>query len=1219
MSDGTGRIHEKIKSFQRKYYLNLFIRGGILTLTIILGYFVIASVLEHNLWLSQWARLLIFISFFGVAAFCVVKFLNQPLQWWIAKRGLNEEQSARLIGQQLPTVKDRLVNLIQLASSGKSGDLASASVLQKTREFEPLSFDAVIDLRENSRQLKYLAIPVVLVLLILVINPGILTQSTDRIVHFNRAYAPEAPFIFEIANKDLTAFYNEDFTVQVDLKGKAIPQNAYLVSRNQRLKLVPVGPGRFEYTLERVQQPMNFQVEAAGFFSDGYALKIVNRPEMTRFNVELEYPRYLQRNNEKLTNAGNLDVPEGTNIRWKLNTAHADNATIKFQSDSQQYALESTGGQAFAFSRKMLAADQYEIGLENPHSRNKERIAYSIDVTKDQYPQIVVNNFKDTVLYERVLLGGMVSDDHGVTQLSLQFRIRNEDQEETVNRSVRIPLTKNQLQQSFFYNWSIDSLNLKPGDQLEYNLRVWDNDGVNGRKSTRSATYTFLVPTSDNLVSEISRSQKSTESQIDKSVTKANKLQDQIEQAHQKLKGKQSLDWQDKKMLEDIIQQKQGLDQMIEQLKQQNKLLEDKKEAFTEQDERIREKAQQIQKLMDELLDEETRKLFEELQKLLKENTEMSEIQKLLDKMNQNSNNLEKELERTLELFKQLQYEFKLDQSIEELKEQIEKQKEILAKTEALEKENPDNRKGDKEDSKTAESKKEKEDKSKEGEKGSEKDKSRDSREALEKEEAEKARESENRKDERGGDSEEKEDPEKTDEGNSSEEEDKMDEKAEKETSDQNKQDEKSGEKQGDKSDEKQGDESKEKSTDSQALAKQQEKLKEEFKKLAEKLKELEQLGEELNKDEGLPEDQDSQEIQEQQNESQEQLNQNSPSQAKPPQKNALEKMNQMQQQMEGMQSSMMMEMEAQNLESLRQIIHGLVKLSFDQENLMKEFNALQQNDPRFNTLAQLQLKLKDDAKVLEDSLLALGKKDPMMGSFITKEVNELNNHIEKVIESNKERRRPQASSEMQLTMTSINNLALMLDDHFDMMMQMMANAQPSMKKSKQKGQKPSLSQMQQQLNQRIEELKNSGKSGRQLSEELAEMAAEQERIRRALQEMQEKMKNEGQTPGGDIPGKMEQTEMDLVNKQLTDQLIERQRQIMTRLLDAEKSMREQDMDDERKGETAKDYEKEIPKAFEEYLRLKEKEVELLKTVPPKLYPYYKKEVNEYFKRMGAK
>jgi hypothetical protein len=135
------------------------------------------------------------------------------------------------------------------------------------------------------------------------------------------------------------------------------------------------------------------------------------------------------------------------------------------------------------------------------------------------------------------------------------------------------------------------------------------------------------------------------------------------------------------------------------------------------------------------------------------------------------------------------------------------------------------------------------------------------------------------------------------------------------------------------------------------------------------------------------------------------------------------------------------------------------------------------------------------------------------------------------------------------------------------------------------------------------------------LSEELAKLAAEQERIRKALQEMEEKMQD-GKIPG-DLNGKMEQSETELVNKQLTDQLIKRQQEILTRLLESEKSMREQEMDDERKGETAKDYDKEIPKAFEEYLRLKEKEVELLKTVPPRLYPYYKKEVGEYFKRMG--
>jgi hypothetical protein len=1147
MSDGVGHIQQKIKSFQRKYYLNIFIRGTILTLAILIGYFLLASLLEHNLWMGQWMRLLIFIAFFGIAAFCVYRFLNQPLQWWLAKRGLNDQQAARLIGSSMPGVKDHLLNLLQLSTSEKTTALSVASVQQKSRAFETITFDTVINFNENRKYLKYLAIPLGIMLLILVLNRSIITKSTDRLVHFNREYSPEAPFKFHVMNESLNAFYNEDFTLDLKLEGGAIPTSAYIVSKNQRLKLLSNEPGEFSYTFERLQQPLEFQIEAAGFFSDPISVNLINRPELIRFSVELEYPRYLQRKNERLNNAGNLEIPEGTQVKWKLSTANALDALINFNSEKASFKFETSDNQVFNFSKRFKEADQYEISLQNDQSKNKERIAYSIDVIKDQHPQILVNNLRDSVLYQRVLLGGMVNDDYGVTELGLHFKIRDEDQREISKRFVRIPISRNQVQQNFFYNWSVDSLKLKPGEQLEYYLEVWDNDGVNGRKSTRSSSYTFLVPTEQSLVAEISKSQSETKDKLDRSVTKANKLQDKIEEANQKLKGKQSLDWQDKKMLEDIIQQKQGLDQIVEQLKEENKLLDEKKNAFTEQSDRIKEKAEQIQKLMNELLDEETRKLFDELQKLLKENSDVTQMQKLLDKMNQNTNNLEKDLERTLELFKELQYEFKLDQAIQDIKKQVNEQKELLDKTEQLSKEIKDQRPKDQKNQ-NANDQKSKDQNSKD----------------------------KDNKDQSGKDQDNK---------------------------DQNSQNQDQDQK---------GTETPEE------LAKDQEKLEEDFKQTTEKLKDLEKLQEELDKDEQLPSEEQSQEIQKDQQDSKENLKQNQPKKATQPQKQALQKMQKMQQQMEGMQNDMMMEMDMENIEALRQVIHGLVKLSFDQESLMKEFNELQQSDPRFNTIAQRQIKLKDDSRVLEDSLQALAKRDPMMGSFITKEIGELNDHLEKVIDANRERKRPQSATEMQMSMTSINNLALMLDDHFDMMMQMMANASPSMKKSKQKGQKPSLSQMQQQLNDKIQQLKNGGKSGRQLSEELAEMAAEQERIRRALQEMQEKMKNEGTMPGGDLPAKMEQTEMDLVNKQLTDQMIKRQKDILTRLLETEKSAREQDMDEERKGETAKDYEKEIPKAFEEYLRLKEKEVELLKTVPPKLYPYYKKEVSEYFKRMGT-
>jgi hypothetical protein len=1098
---GLERIEEKIDAFRKKYYLNLLLRGLILTLTVLLVYLLLVALLEYAFWLGSYIRLAVLLTFFGLVGYCVWRYLGEPILFALVRKGIDQEQSARIIGASLPGIRDKLLNLIQLVRLTGTSRLAYASVSQKAAAFEPLRFEQVIDLRENFKHLKFLLIPVAFVLILLFINRDIITQSTHRIIHFNKAFVPQAPFQFVIDNPALVAFRNEDFTVMLSLAGSALPENVYLLSGAQRVKMEKVDINRFSYTFEKIQESIKIQFEAASYPSSPVELTVVDRPELTRLTAKLEYPAYLNRRGDAILNAGTLEVPEGTIISWEVQSANVNRAEMKFGNEPTE-SMQLIDNQLFTLKRRFLAPSTYELILKNDYSSNKDRIAYGIEIIHDQFPQLVVNNFSDSVFYQQIIVGGLISDDYGLSELRLHYSVKDARREEIEKKSLRIPIYTNQSQQSFIFNWRLDSLQLKPGQQLDYFLQVWDNDGVNGRKSTRSASYSLFVPDREQLAADIVRTQSKTEKALNESAEKAEQLRKSIEDANQKLKGKQTLDWQEKKRLEELVEQRKDLDRIIRGLNDANKMLEKKKDTFTEQDERIRQKAEQIQKLMDELLDEETKKLIEELQKLLQENADVSEIQKLMDKLNRNSKNLENELERTLALFKQLQFEYKTDQLIKELKKDVEGQRELLVKTEQLEKEENE----------------------------------RKNRQA--------------------------------DEGKSKE------------------------------------------------LAQEQQLLNEEFRKAMEKLDELNKLNEELRNNEELPDNEDANQVDQLQNQSRENLQENAPAKSKQQQQKAIQKMSEMQQQMEEMQSAMSMEMDMRNIESLRQIIHGLIKLSFDQESLLKQFGELQANDPRFNSLAQKQLKLQDDVKVLEDSLLALSKRDEMMGSFITREINELNDHLNKAIDANRERRRQPALSEMQFSMASINNLALMLDSHFDMLMQMLANAKPSMK-SKQKGKEPNLSQLQQQLNNRIEQLKNSGKEGRQLSEELAQMAAEQERIRRALQEMEEKMKQNGaELPGNDIPEKMEESELDLVNKQLTDQLIERQREILTRLLEAEKSMREQDFDEERKGETAKDYQNEIPKAIEEYLKQKQQEVELLKTMPPKLYPFYKREVGEYFKRL---
>ena len=1135
MRDGLNKINEKLTSFKKKYYLNLFLRGVLLTLTLVLFYFLLAALLEYNLWLSGWVRFSIFLTFFLVVIFSVYKFLKEPLRWWLYRKGLGQEETATMVGRLFPEIRDRLLNLIQLSLNQKPTALLEAGITQKSRQFEHLTFENAIDLRENKRYLKYLLVPMAFILLIVVVNRGVFTQSTLRIVQFNREFSPQAPFKFIIQNKNLNAFFNEDFTLNLRLVGEALPEAVYLVSPAQRIKLEMTKPGEFAYTFEKIQNEVPFQLEASGFYSDPYTIRLVNRPELTRIKMRLQFPRYLGKKEEELINTGNIEIPEGTKITWQISTANTAKASIGFSSETGTNPMQIIDNQLFTFGKGFRNPDGYWIDLENENSKNKDKINYSILVIKDQYPQIEVDHLKDSVLFKTIFLGGTISDDYGLTELSLNYQIIKDGN--TRNKKTTISINRNSPQQSFFYQWHIDSLGLQPGDKLNYYLQVWDNDGVNGRKSTQSKAFVFALPGEEELKANIAKTQSAAESKIDESLTKAKDIREALDEAQQKLKGKQTLDWQDKKMLEDLVQQKNSLDQMINELQKQNELLEQKKDAFSEQNEKIREKAAQIQKLMDELLDPETKKLFEELEKLLKENSDMNQIQKMLDKMNRKEINLEKELERTLELFKQLKYDYKLDQAVNEIKEQREKQEKLLEKTQELTGEKKNERDG------------------KEGEKGAE-DKQKDNQEN------------------------------------------------------------KSGDKEG--SDQEKDGSTQDQKPDNQKLADDQENLEKDFEQFQKTLEDLDKMGEELNQDTPTPSKEDLDQVKDSQQQSKESLKQGNPKKSVGPQKKSISQMRQMQQQLEDAQSSMEMDIDMENLEALRQIIHGLIKLSFDQEALMKDFGQVQQTDPRYIQLSQNQLKIKDDSKVLEDSLLSLAKRDAFMGSIITKEVGELNSHLDKVADHIKERRKSNAGTEMQLSMTSINNLAVMLDDHYDMMMDMMANAMPAKGKKKGKQQQPTLGQLQQQLNQKIEQLKNGGKSGRQYSEELAKMAAEQERIRRALQEMQDKLKNEGgKTLGNDLPGKMEQTEMDLVNKQITEQTIRRQKEIEVRLLEAEKSMREQNLDQERKGETAKDYDKEIPRAFEEYLRLKEKEVELLKTVPPKLYPYYKKEVNEYFKRIG--
>ena len=93
----------------------------------------------------------------------------------------------------------------------------------------------------------------------------------------------------------------------------------------------------------------------------------------------------------------------------------------------------------------------------------------------------------------------------------------------------------------------------------------------------------------------------------------------------------------------------------------------------------------------------------------------------------------------------------------------------------------------------------------------------------------------------------------------------------------------------------------------------------------------------------------------------------------------------------------------------------------------------------------------------------------------------------------------------------------------------------------------------------------------------------------------------------------MEEIEKDIVNGELDQLTLERQQDILTRLLKAENAERVRGEKERARVADSAGNPNRFPPSLEEYERRKAQEIELLRTVPADLTPYYKLRVNDYF------
>lgn len=1112
--DNYSLLIKKLDEFIRKFYKNQLLKGVLLFVGIFLVFYLAVTLLEYFGHFSIRVRTILFYSYLALNLLVFIRLIFMPLLKLLRiGRVITHAEAARIIGAHFPDVKDKLLNTLQLKglenqAGAASPDLIRASIDQKIDDLKPVPFKSAVDLKKNRRYLKYVLPPLVILLLLITITPRVVTEPTERLVRHSVYYEPVIPFKIEVENEELKAIQQEDFKLNVSVTGDELPADVFIEFGDYSYRLNRKTPSSFDYTFRNLQEDISFVLSSGRYSSPVYELKVMPKPIILSFETLLDYPEYTAIEDEAMENSGDLVVPEGTRVTWKFYTR--DTRVVNFRLNDEPKEIEETGSNTFQFGSRILRNTFYSVVTSNQFMTNSDSLAYSISVIPDTYPTITVEQFQDSLHDKRLYFRGLIKDDYGFSRLTYNYIVTDEDRsaadpETSVNT---LAFERNSIQQPFFHFFHLDSAGIMPGDEISYYFEVWDNDRVNGPKKSRSQMMTYRAPTIEELENENAESREQIADDMEKAMDDLQELQKEIDELNKKILQKESLSWQDRQQIKDLLEKQQQIEENLKNIELQNEQKSLREKQYKEIDEELVRKQEQLEKLFEELMTDEMKELFEELQKLMEE-VDKDKINEMLEDMKMSNEELEKQLDRNLELFKQLEFEKMLQDAIDKLEQLAEKQEQLSEETSREEKNNEE-------------------------------------------------------------------------------------------------------------------------------LLKEQEKLNEEFEKWREDMDEMHKKNEEMERPNELEKtDEQEEQISDDQQESSESLEKGKNKKAAGSQQDASGKMQELSQQLQQMQSQMYEENLGEDVAALREILENLIQLSFDQEALIEKLSETTTQNPRYIEIMRQQNQIRDDIQMVEDSLFALSKRQPMVEPFVLKEVGKIENNLDKAIESLNERRTGEAAGEQQFVMTSVNNLALLLSEALEQMMQAMqmqgsgqckkGNPMPG------SGAKPasakSMRQLQEQLNQQIQQLKDGKQKGQgqkqgdgqrqqSMSEQLARMAAQQAAIRRMMEGYQEELKKQGMGNSKEMQSlmdEMERTETELVNKIITQQTLERQKEILSRLLKHERAELEREREQKRESTEAKEENYSNPSEFLEYKRLKSQEVELLRTVPPNLRPYYKSKVNEYF------
>ncbi len=628
-------------------------------------------------------RTILFWTFVCVEVFLLFRFILFPIfKLFKLQKGIDYKEASAIIGNHFTEVNDKLTNFLQLSDSDlhqNKSELLLASIEQKANSLQPIPFGNAINFNSNRKYLPLAIFPILLFALFYVSgNSKILSQSLNRVVHFQEQFLPPAPFEFVMLNSNLQTEQNKDFIIRIKTEGKIVPENAMIFIGDESYFMETTKAGEFQYRIEKPTANILFHVEANAVSSSDYELNVLTVPSIANFEILLNFPSYLKKKSEIIKGNGNAILPEGTRVTWRINTLATQNVVWKDLTSNIPFSKSEND---FTLSKVIAQNTEYQILTSNAKVKNYEKLNYQISVIKDQFPTISVNNAPDSLKINKNYVLGQISDDYGLSKLQVVYYPKNKP--ELVKRgSIAV---KSNLYDQFIFAFP-SSLPVEQGVSYEYYFEVFDNDAIHNFKSTKSSVFSNRIVTDEEKEDQDLQQQNESINGLEKSLKNQDKQISEIDKLQKSGKEKENLEFKDQQKINDFIKRQNQQDKMMKDFSEKmkdnlDKSKTDKKDEFKEE---LQKRLDNVDKDL-----EKNKKLLDEL-KELNDKIKQEDLMEKMDKFKQNAKNQSKSLEQLVELTKKYYVQKKADQLKDKLDKLSDKQESLSNKDKENIKENQD-------------------------------------------------------------------------------------------------------------------------------------------------------------------------------------------------------------------------------------------------------------------------------------------------------------------------------------------------------------------------------------------------------------------------------------------------------------------------------------------------------------------------------------------------